>query len=110
MASSILSFSWEQALQTPGEATAPAESNGAAMASTATSADSAGMQAEEQQKEPEPTSPEHAEQEENEELEEAWFDWDLWLKDRFKFKMSLDTLGLGYLWNLLDTCSVKGSS
>ena len=33
-------------------------------------------------------------------LEEAWFDWDLWLKDRFK--MSLDTLGplgLGYLWN-----------
>ena len=105
--SSILSFSWEQALQTPEEATAPAESNGAAMASTATSADSAGMQAEEQQKEPEPTSPEHAEQEENEELEEAWFG-DLWLKDRFK--MSLDTLGLGYLWNLLDTCSVKGSS
>ena len=70
-----LGSSWEeQALQTPGEATAPAESNGAAMASTATSADSAGMQAEEQQKEPEPTSPEHAEQEENEELEEAWFD------------------------------------
>lgn len=72
---SSLGSSWEeQALQTPGEATAPADSNGAAMASTATSADSAGMQAEEQQKEPEPTSPEHAEQEENEELEEAWFD------------------------------------
>ena len=106
MVSSIFFFSWEeQVLQTPEEAAAPADSSGAAMASTATSADSARMQ-EEQQKEPDPTPPEHAEQEEKEELEEVWFDWDLWLKDRFK--MSSDTLG--YLWVFLDTCSAKGSS
>ena len=70
VSSIFLNFSWEQALQTPEEATAPADLNGAAMTSTATSADPAGMQ-EEQQEEPEPTSPEHAEQEENEESEEA---------------------------------------